>query len=246
MKVDKARVRELSQFPYEYASAQVFIRLGRLFSWFFIKTRITPNQITWFWGGLMLLSAFLYATGQYWLGILGGILWIVAYSLDYTDGIVARYKDQKSARGMYLDMINHLTTYPILMFCIGYGVYIDGGSSWFHPDWFEDIYYVFFGVVAGVSIVLFMSAMNLYEEAKAGSESKYAGGQGSSAVEGPLFKNPDLFKKIMQFNPLIFTTMMLMLLVFSVIDQMGIFIILYGLGYALTITFRVVMLYKDL
>jgi phosphatidylglycerophosphate synthase len=246
MKVDRNLLREYSQYPNEYASAKVFIYLGRLFAWFFVKTRITPNQITWIWGGLMVLSALLYSTGEYYFGILGGVLWIIAYSLDYTDGIVARYKDKRSPRGKFLDMINHLTTYPLLMFCIGYGVYVGGSASWFRPEWFKDIYYVYFGILAGISLVLFMSVMSLYEEAKAGAECKYVSGKGSVSVEGKLFKNPDLFKKIMQFNPLIFTTMMIMLLVFAILDQMGLFIVLYGLGYASTITIRIILLYKDL
>lgn len=246
MPLDKERIRELTRYPDEYFSgSHIFGTLGRFFAIILLRTPITPNQITWFWGGLMVVSALLYSTGDYICCIVGGALWIVAYALDYTDGVVAKYKKQFSARGGYLDMVIHYTTYPLLMFCIGYGVYVSGGVSWITFDWFQDIWYIFFGLAAGVGIDIFMVSTLLYEKFREG-DGKFQDRRGSMGVEGNMFKNKGMFKLLMNFNPLVFTNMKIMLLVFAVINQMGLFIIVYGLGYAAAACARVLLLYKDL
>ena len=246
MPLDEERFYECSRSVGGYASGKyVFAPLGRLFARMLMGTPITPNQITWFWGGLMVLSSILYATGEHIPCIIGGALWIIAYALDYTDGVIAKYKDQRSSRGAYLDMIVHRVTYPLLMFCIGYGVYRTGGSDLITFDWFKDIYYVFFGVSAGISISVFMDIMPLYERYKKG-ERTYEDGKGSKSVEGALFRNKDMFNRLMSLNPFVFTNMMLLLLVFAMFDQMGPFIILFGTGYAFFTIVRIMLMYIDL
>ena len=246
MPFDNVRFKECSVINDEYASGKyVFGTLGKLFARFLIRFPITPNQLTWFWGGLMVISSLLYSTGKWEFSILGGIIWIIAYSLDYSDGIIARYKNQKSSRGAYIDMIIHRVTYPLLMFCIGYGAYLDGGLPFFDFTWFKDVYYIFFGVAAGISMSVFMDITPLYEKYKVG-EKTFEDNKGSIGVEGNLVKNKDLFKKLMNFNPLVFTNMMIMLLVFACLDIMGWFIILYGIGYSLATVARILLVYVDL
>ena len=246
MPLDEKRFYECSRSIGGYATGKYFFAtLGRLFARALIRTPITPNQITWFWGGLMVLSSLFYSTGDHILCIIGGVLWIIAYALDYTDGVVAKYKDQRSPRGAYLDMIIHRVTYPLLMFCIGYGAYHTGGSDLIVFEWFKDTYYIIFGVLAGVSISVFMDIMPLYEKYKKG-ERTYEDGKGSKSVEGALFKNKELFNTLMSFNPLVFTNMMILLLVFAIFDQMGLFIIFFGAGYAFFTIVRIMLMYLDL
>lgn len=246
MQIDKERFHEYSRYPDEYFSGQhIFGNLGRFFAWILIRTPVTPNQLTWFWGALMIVSPICYATGDHMLSIVGGALWIVAYALDYTDGVIAKYKDQRSARGAYLDMIIHRITYPMLMFCIGFGVYSAGGMDILDFEWFKDEYYLIFGVMAGISMSVFMDITPLYERFKSGERS-FEDGKGSIGVEGALFDNKGLFRKLMNLNPLVFTNMMLLLLVFALFDLMGVFIILFGLGYALATVARIMIVYLDL
>ena len=95
MPFDNVRFKECSVINDEYASGKyVFGTLGKLFARILIRFPITPNQLTWFWGGLMVISSLLYSTGKWEFSILGGIIWIIAYSLDYSDGIIARYKNK--------------------------------------------------------------------------------------------------------------------------------------------------------
>lgn len=246
MAIDSKRFKESSSYPDEpYVAEHFFAYLGRLFAHLFVRTPLTPNQITWFWGGLMVLSGLLYSTGSYVPCILGGIIWVCAYGMDYTDGIIARYKDMKSAKGAYLDLVVHRVTYPILMFCIGWGVYVSGGVPWIDFFWFDDTFYIYLGLAAGVSMDVFMDLVPMYEKFKVG-EKTFEDRKGSTAVEGRLVKNQDIFKKLMNFNPLVFTNMMLMLPVFAILDLMGLFIIIYGVGYTLVTAARVVIMYRDL
>ena len=228
-----------------FTNVQVFSRLGGLFARLFIALPITPNQITWLWGGLMIVSALLYSTGDYCYSIIGGLAWVIAYSMDYSDGTVARYKGLKSPRGGFLDKVIHHTTYPLLMFCIGYGAYKNGGGSVMEFfTWFQDIWFIFLGVLAGISIVVFLASTQFYEEFK--PETEFDGDRGSLQVEGKLVKNKRLFKKLMNINPLVFTNMMLMLPVFAILGQMGLFIVFYGIGYAAVAIVRVLIYYRDL
>ncbi len=246
MSFDKVRFEGSLGNSDTYVTGRYFFtNIGKIFARLLLPTPITPNQLTWFWGGLMVVSALLYATGDYILGIIGGAVWIVAYGLDYSDGIIARYKDLKSARGKFLDMVIHRLTYPLLMFCIGYGVYRspDLFSSYF--DCIPATLYIILGVAAGISMNLFMDAAPLYEKYKVGDKT-FEDNRGSSGVEGKVFKNQKIFEFLMNFNPLVFTNMMLMLLVFAIFDAMSLFIVIYGLGYSLATSARILLLYRDL
>ena len=246
MQLDKERFYQCSRCPDDYVSGKYFFgTIGRFFARILIRTPFTPNQITWFWGGLMVISSLCYAVGEYWFSVTGGVLWIIAYSLDYTDGVVAKYKEKRSARGAYLDMIIHRVTYPLLMFCIGYGAFRAGDLGPFQFDWFKEIYFVFFGVAAGISMSVFMDITPLYEKYKVGDKT-FQDGHGSLTVEGNLFKNKKTFETLMNFNPLVFTNMMILLLVFALIDQMGLFIVVFGTGYSLATISRILIVYRDL
>ena len=246
MRIDKGRLAQLSQYPDEpYTAEHIFAHIGSVFARIFLHLPFTPNQILWFWGGLMVLSSLLYSTGQYALCILGGVIWVCAYGMDYTDGIVARYRGQCSAKGAYLDLVVHRVTYPILMFCIGWGVYVSGGMSWLDVPWFDDTFYIYLGLAAGVSMDVFMDLAPLYEKFKVG-EKTFEDRKGSVAVEGRLVRNVDLFKRLMNFNPLVFSNMMLLLPVFAILDLMGLFIIIYGIGYTVATAVRVMIIYRDL
>lgn len=247
MAFDKERFKNsISDHSHEYFSGRyVFSNIGTFFARFLVRLPITPNQLTWFWGGLMVLSSLLFSTGKYELGIIAAVIWIAAYALDYSDGIIARYKGLRSPRGAFLDMIVHRLTYPMLMFCIGYGVCVSATGYYLPFDFLNGTVYICLGLAAGVSMLLFMDATPLYEKYKEG-DGNFEDRKGSMGVEGKSFKNQNLFKKLMNFNPLVFTNMMLMLLVFAALDAMSVFIILYGLGYSLATTGRILLLYKDL
>lgn len=75
------------------------IRLARVIG----HTPITPNQITVISFLMMVLAAWLIASTQWHLQASGGLVLILAYTLDCLDGDLARLKNLKSPLGAMLD-----------------------------------------------------------------------------------------------------------------------------------------------
>lgn len=234
-------VRKTSQYEYG-ASKYVYTPLSRLFTRVLVKTPATPNQITVFWGLLMVVCSLTFILGDRLLGTLAGIGWVVAYALDYSDGDVARYKNMKSRRGPFQDLINHRTTYPLLMFCIGFGMYSTGRTEFLgisvDPEW-----YLFLGFLAGLGMILIMDLGDAYN--KVYPEGMIDSDRGSAAVEGEKVKR-HWVKVLMGLNPLLFTNMMILIPVFAAVDLMEVFIALYGICYPIAAFGRYVVLYRRL
>lgn len=183
----------------------------------------------------MLVSSLLLLFDNWYLNILAGIGWIIGYSLDYTDGGIARLKQHFSKKGVFLDFINHSLNYPVLFICAGAGVMLHGGCQWFHI--LPADAYLALGVAGGLGCVLVMLMPTLFRRACGGDYIS-----SSSDLEGQAIGSA--YMKIMQVNPLTFTNMMTLILVFALFDQMWLFVLGYGIGYPLAAAFRFSMLYK--
>ncbi|MBQ8179842.1 MAG: CDP-alcohol phosphatidyltransferase family protein [Candidatus Methanomethylophilaceae archaeon] len=242
-KIDRERLFGV-QTPSEYDNATskyVFRPLSRIFSMILLRTPATPNQITIFWGLLMIASAALLFTGDRLLCVIGGLGWIVAYALDYSDGDIARYKDMRSVRGRFQDRVNHRTTYPILMFGAGFGAWVSGRTELFGIT-IDPAAYLILGFTAGLGMILIIDLGANYNNCcpdKALDRDK-----GTAAVEGKHFKNQRLFKVLMILNPLVFTNMMVLTPVFALLDMMDIYVLFYGVMYPLAAFARYVLLYR--
>ena len=244
MSTDEKLVKVRKTSDYEYGSSKyIYTPLSRLFTRILLKTPATPNQVTIFWGLLMILCSIAFAFGDLLLGVLGGIGWVISYALDYTDGDIARYKDMKSKRGPFQDLVNHRATYPLLMFCIGYGAYNIGRTEFFGIA-FDPMWYIILGFLAGIAMVIIMDLGDAYN--KVYPEGSIDSDRGSAAVEGGNVGNRRLFKAVMNFNPLVFTNMMLLTPIFALIGLTDVFIIFYGIFYPLAAFGRYVILYRRL
>ena len=98
-------------------------RVSIYFTWAFLHTSITPNQVTFLYLIVGLLTALAYSCYGPVSFIVGYVLWHLYVILDVVDGEIARYRQMMSTRGAYLDYVTHYTVYPLLMFCIGYAFY---------------------------------------------------------------------------------------------------------------------------
>ncbi len=243
MKVDRERLFGCHKTPdlENVSSKYLFTPLSQLFSLILVRTPATPNQITIFWGLLMIVSSILLFFGNYYLNIIAGIGWIVSYALDYSDGDIARYKNLRSKRGLFLDLVNHRATYPLLMFGAGFGAWMTGRTDilGIHID---PAAYLILGFLAGISMVIIMDLGDIFNRSNPGLE--IDADDGAAAVEGSLMKNKRLFKFIMDINPLTFTNMMALIVVFAVFDIMDIFVILYGVAYPISTFGRYLILLK--
>ena len=217
----------------------VFENVGYIILRIVAKTRITPNQITWMWGILMTVSSLLLVFNDWRLNILAGVGWIVAYSMDYMDGAWARLCGVYSKRGAFLDLINHSVNYPLLYICMGIGVWRTGGCPYF--DYIDDYWYIFMGIVGGISCVLVMLMPTLFRRV---NPEETVGC--SNEIEGGIVKNHSLWLKLMNFNPLAYVNMMFLILVFAIADQMWLYVILFSAGYFLAALGRFTILYRKM
>lgn len=243
MKVDKERLKN-TRPPSEYENASsryIFTPISKAFTQIFVRTNLTPNQITVIWGVLMILSSIAFFFGEYWLNVLGGIGWVIGYALDYTDGDIARYRNMRSARGGFLDLVNHRTTYPLMMFGIGFGAWSSGRTEFFGVT-IEPASYLVLGFLAGLGMILIMDLGDIFN--KVCPDNKLNSDKGSAAVEGGRAKNKKAFRIFMNLNPLTFTNMMLLIPVFAAIGYPEVFIIFYGVFYPVAAVFRYVTLYR--
>lgn len=92
-----------------------------------LRTRITPNGVTW----LMILSGLLAAVFLsipfLWAAILAFLLIQCQLLFDCSDGEIARWRGISSPAGIYLDRIGHFSTDALLVAALG--VRIDGGLT---------------------------------------------------------------------------------------------------------------------
>jgi phosphatidylglycerophosphate synthase len=90
-----------------------------------IRTRITPDAVTWGMVVSGLVAALVLTIPSIWAVVGAFVLIQVQLLLDCSDGELARWRQQSSVRGVYLDRIGHYTTDAALI--IGLGVHVDGG-----------------------------------------------------------------------------------------------------------------------
>lgn len=128
-------LREICQATGPSKSMQtVFGLFARTFSiyatWFFIRTTITPNQITTFGTILYIIGVGLYISGNYWLMLIGFFLFIIETILDASDGEIHRYRKYKGGYGAsYVEPLSHDIKYGLMFLPIAYGAYIISGNS---------------------------------------------------------------------------------------------------------------------
>jgi phosphatidylglycerophosphate synthase len=90
-----------------------------------LRTRVTPNAVTWFMMVVGIAAAGVLTLPG--LAAAAGALALVQFQLllDCVDGEIARWQEKRSPRGVYLDQIaHHLTETAIL---IALGIRADGG-----------------------------------------------------------------------------------------------------------------------
>lgn len=129
-----------------------------------IKTKITPNQITWF----SLLIGFVmvaFLKGSATAILLGALLFQIFYIVDCVDGEVARYKAYSNKNmvitdkisinqtGLFFDAVVHYILIPSIFFFLALGQYRIIGS----------LYIIILGFAAGISVLF----IGLIEDCKA-------------------------------------------------------------------------------
>jgi len=228
---------------------RLFIEIGFLFTRLFVRTKITPNQITWFWGIALILIPFLFLFNDPWLNVAAALGWIIFISMDNTDGQVARYKEIYSKRGQFLDLVIHCITYPLLFFCMGLGQYLSGGG----------MLEIASALIAGGFMTLTAMLRPLYNSVS----DEAVNTTGGQELEGRMFGSERAYKMVRDINPLTFVNVYVILLAvtvlnlafgdmvltigqFSLTGLLPLFLLGYAAGFLLAFLIRLSLFYVKL
>lgn len=99
------------------------IRLTRLL----LPTGISANGTTWLMIVVGVLAAAVLILPGWWPFLACAVLIQFSIMIDCSDGEVARWRDQGSASGVYIDRIGHYLTEAALPIC--FGLHLDGGPA---------------------------------------------------------------------------------------------------------------------
>src|SRR3954449_12643606 len=121
-------------------------------------TPVTPNAVTWAMIAAGLLAAAALTLPGFAGAILAALLIQLQILFDCSDGELARWRDQKSPAGVYLDRIGHYLTEAALP--VGLGIRADGG-------WDDLGGYTTLGLLVAVLVLLVKSETALVHVARA-------------------------------------------------------------------------------
>lgn len=105
--------------------------ISRRLTGIFLKTSLTPNQITFLSLIVGLVAALCFFKGNYEMGIVGSVLLLISAWIDCTDGEVARLKFMVSEWGSKLDIIADNIVHCFVFFSIGMGLFYSTGDPVF-------------------------------------------------------------------------------------------------------------------
>lgn len=168
------------------------------------KTRITPNQVSFVYFMLYIVSAFLYSKGDYFNNLVASVLLFIGIILDRVDGSLARIKKIESDYGYWFDKTFDNLGRTAIFLGLTFGVYKQTGNYLMWP----------LGLL-GITNYLLISIqhqdfMNMF---KFGKE-----------VVNEERKKRKILKQLFYNEPLI----PLMIVLFSIFDRLNWFIVLSG------------------
>ncbi|WP_168207641.1 CDP-alcohol phosphatidyltransferase family protein [Microlunatus elymi] len=112
----------------EHWAGALYLRKGSIYiTRLLLPTGISANAVTWWIAIIGLLAAAVLIFPGWWPFLACAVLIQFSIMIDCTDGEIARWRDQRSAAGVYIDRICHYVTEMALP--IGFGIHLDGGLS---------------------------------------------------------------------------------------------------------------------
>ena len=155
-------LRDICQGSVKKHNQSYFGRLTRIFSIYFtavfLRTKITPNQITTLGSVVFFLGALFYF-GNRQIALLGPVFYFLSIVIDGADGEVARFRETKGAMGSsYVEPVSHDIQYGLFFFILGVALWVNGFSASM----------IIVGSLASISKVLFRSIRMRYWHARYG------------------------------------------------------------------------------
>ena len=121
--------------------------ISRQLTRLFLKTSLTPNQITFLSLLIGLGSAWCFYHGTFFSGITGALLLLVSAWIDCTDGEIARLKFMETSWGARFDIFCDNIVHFFVFFSIGMGLFFATGNP---------LYILYGGLAIFGSLVAFM------------------------------------------------------------------------------------------
>lgn len=126
-----SKLRNVCQSPYwdpkgplsETFNRLTYYKISIYFTWMFLHTIITPNQVTLL-GLIVGLLGCVFITLPSYLPIIGVILFQFWTIFDMVDGEIARYKNICSLSGAFFDRLNTTIVESYFILALSYSVYL--------------------------------------------------------------------------------------------------------------------------
>jgi len=103
--------------------------LANYFTWFAVKLKLTPNQLTYFWTISQFLTPLLLLTKNYYWMLAAVLLYQILFVFDLSDGKLSRYylsqgfKPKKTHMfACYIDRIAHIVNGSFFFICLGFAI----------------------------------------------------------------------------------------------------------------------------
>jgi phosphatidylglycerophosphate synthase len=131
----------------EHWAGALYLRKGSIYlTRLLLPTGITANAVTWIMIIIGILGALVLMLPGWWPFLACAVLIQLHIMVDCTDGEIARWRDQSSVSGIYIDRVGHYVVEPLLPICLG--IHLSHGIS---PV--EDLEWVILGLLVGVLVL---------------------------------------------------------------------------------------------
>jgi len=149
---------KIEEMEFSMVRPPINRRLSRRLTPWFLKTKLTPNQITGlsFLAGLMALGFF--TDSRYFFQVCGALCFQLSYVLDNCDGEVARAKNMSSRWGGWLDIGCDGIIHTLFFMAVSWGLYSENLNR----------VYLYLGLISslGVLIIFFIFMYKRFSKEK--------------------------------------------------------------------------------
>ena len=129
------KLREICQQPVLHLNTWYPRNFARKLSiyvtWLFIHLKISGNAASIIMLFTGIIASYLFTFGTYWYSFTAVLILQFWFILDHVDGELARYWKETSAKGIFLDKLNHHIVHPLIFLFIGIGMYKQFNNSLF-------------------------------------------------------------------------------------------------------------------
>lgn len=154
--------------PYTWFKAKFYMEMSTILAYLLLKTKIKANTVTVIYALLGIFGGIFLAIPYQWIIILGVLIFYLRGILDWTDGVVARERNQTSVTGDILDTYGASTGWVCLW--VGLSLYIIQKSfvnvAYISPDFSRITLFLFHHFIYALPVIPTFFALDIIIHAK--------------------------------------------------------------------------------